>query len=272
MLSRFDLIFKLIDGSDAIKDDNVANFLLNRAIQGAGYECTRSSNSNLNSWNIDKLRAYIATVKSRFHPTITSDASVLLRRHYYECRNSEYIDVQVTVRLLESLIRLAQAHARLMHRTIVNLDDAVSIILLMECTAASTSMSSFNTLYTDPTTYVFPGNGFADVEFILQKRKVLDKYEMLDRLTANEVRVIEDQNLMSQNNFNVQSWDNMEPNDAVIFSTTETDDSWNAEQDLYGRFTQKTTPSPSFRHTREDIGNDFGSRDRKKRRRNHSAD
>lgn len=272
LLSRFDLIFKLIDGSDAIKDDNVANFLLNRAIQGAGYECTRSSNSNLNSWNIDKLRAYIATVKSRFHPTITSDASVLLRRHYYECRNSEYIEVQVTVRLLESLIRLAQAHARLMHRTIVNLDDAVAIILLMECTAASTSMSSFNTLYTDPTTYVFPGNGFADVEFILQKRKVLDKYEMLDRLTANEVRVIEDQNLMSQNNFNVQSWDNMEPNDAVIFSTTETDDSWNAEQDLYGRLTQKTTPSPSFRHTREDIGNDFGSRDRKKRRRNHSAD
>ena len=33
LLSRFDLIFKLIDGSDPSKDDNVATFLLNRAIQ-----------------------------------------------------------------------------------------------------------------------------------------------------------------------------------------------------------------------------------------------
>lgn len=33
LLSRFDLIFKLIDGSDASKDDNIATFLLNRAIQ-----------------------------------------------------------------------------------------------------------------------------------------------------------------------------------------------------------------------------------------------
>ena len=34
LLSRFDLIFKLIDGSDSTKDDNIATFLLNRAIQG----------------------------------------------------------------------------------------------------------------------------------------------------------------------------------------------------------------------------------------------
>lgn len=33
LLSRFDLIFKLIDGSDVNKDNNIATFLLNRAIQ-----------------------------------------------------------------------------------------------------------------------------------------------------------------------------------------------------------------------------------------------
>ena len=32
LLSRFDIIFKLIDGSDITKDDNIATFLLNRAI------------------------------------------------------------------------------------------------------------------------------------------------------------------------------------------------------------------------------------------------
>jgi len=33
LLSRFDLIFKLIDTSDPVKDENVATFLLNRAIK-----------------------------------------------------------------------------------------------------------------------------------------------------------------------------------------------------------------------------------------------
>lgn len=37
LLSRFDLIFKLIDGSDPSKDDNVATFLLSRAIQVSHY-------------------------------------------------------------------------------------------------------------------------------------------------------------------------------------------------------------------------------------------
>lgn len=117
LLSRFDLIFKLVDGIDATKDDNVATFLLNWAIQGSGYGCDKPTNnfSKRSPWNIDKLRAYIATIKSCFHPTISPNASMLLERHYSECRMSEYIEVQVTVRLLESLIRLSQANARLMH-------------------------------------------------------------------------------------------------------------------------------------------------------------
>jgi DNA replicative helicase MCM subunit Mcm2 (Cdc46/Mcm family) len=83
-LSRFDLTFKLVDGIDVTTDANVATFLLNWAIQGSGYGCDKPTNdfSKRSPWNIDKLRAYIATIKSCFHPTISPNASMLLGRHY----------------------------------------------------------------------------------------------------------------------------------------------------------------------------------------------
>lgn len=33
LLSRFDIIFKMVDSSDAMRDSNIATYLLNRAIQ-----------------------------------------------------------------------------------------------------------------------------------------------------------------------------------------------------------------------------------------------
>lgn len=307
LLSRFDLIFKLIDGGDATKDDNVATFLLNRAIQGSGYECAKATNnfSKRSPWNIDKLRAYIATIKSCFHPTISPDASMLLERHYSECRISEYIEVQVTVRLLESLIRLSQAHARLMHRNVVELDDAVAVILLMECSVASTSASSFNTLFRDPTTTVFPDeDGTADMEFILDKRKVLEKYELLEYLTPDEAHAIENYNAGTIMHSDATGWENIETNLPVSYPSSipiggaSMQQEWSttnpvvATQDHYGRYTQKATPSKATHSPsssmkprndnqldqRNDIDQVFhtqhqGFDHRKpKRRRNHSAD
>jgi len=302
LLSRFDLIFKLIDGSDATKDDNIATFLLNRAIQGSGYECAKAANnfSKRSPWNIDKLRAYIATIKSCFHPTISPNASMLLERHYSECRMSEYIEVQVTVRLLESLIRLSQAHARLMHRNVVELDDAVAVILLMECSVASTSSSSFNNLFRDPSSTVFPDeDGTADMEFILDKKKVLEKYDLLEYLTPDEAHAIEKYNVGTMQHSDATGWENIETNLPVSYPSSiptgsaSRQQEWStsnpvvATQDHYGRYTQKATPSPSSRmiprnddqlDQRNDNDQVFHTQHqgfdhrRTKRRRNHSAD
>ena len=80
---------------------------------------------------MEKLRAYIATVKARFHPQLSADAAQLLERHYQKCRLTDSSTVTHTVRLLESLIRLSQAHARLMYRNLVEIQDAVASIHLV---------------------------------------------------------------------------------------------------------------------------------------------
>jgi DNA replicative helicase MCM subunit Mcm2 (Cdc46/Mcm family) len=65
---------------------------------------------------MEKSRAYIAVVGHRFHPTLSDDAATLLEKHFERCHLSESATIPVNVRFLESIIRLSQAHARLMYR------------------------------------------------------------------------------------------------------------------------------------------------------------
>ena len=141
---------------------------------------------------MDKLRAYIATVKSRFHPTLSRDAAILLQKHYEKCRASDTLSLHITVRFFESLIRLSQAHARLMYRDIVQLEDAVSIILLVESSVASftSGFHGDDCFSKDPLNTIFPHEQEADFEFLCEKVKVLDRYEMRDRLSEEECRIL----------------------------------------------------------------------------------
>mmetsp|Transcript_35871 Transcript_35871/g.107084 ORF Transcript_35871/g.107084 Transcript_35871/m.107084 type:complete len:504 (-) Transcript_35871:82-1593(-) len=220
LLSRFDLVFRLVDANDQERDDNIATYLLDRAILGSGYDCANkpSSSSSPNgkagtpsrksdgndadissasTWSMDKLRAYVAAVKARFHPELTSDAATLLDRHYRRCRTTDSATVARTVRLLESLIRLSQAHARLMYREEVTVRDAAAAILLMECSAAT--LYGYNPrfspdgdddpiLFRDPMTTPFPPDGYDDVLFLCDMYRLLRRYDMLDRMTNEERR------------------------------------------------------------------------------------
>lgn len=68
------------------------------------------------------------------NPLITPEANEILGCYYKSCRAHPARDpARTTVRLLDSLMRLAQAHARLVFRNEVSVLDAVTVIRLMEC-------------------------------------------------------------------------------------------------------------------------------------------
>jgi hypothetical protein len=102
--------------------------------------------------------------------------------------------IPVTVRYFESLIRLSQAHARLMFRDTVTLDDAVAVILLMECSAYSTSESNFRSnqyfFYKDPMSTVFPEDHEADLGFLHDKFHLLNQYSMKEYISAEEISIL----------------------------------------------------------------------------------
>ncbi len=90
--------------------------------------------SNATFWGVDKLQKYVAFVKEEFRPKLTPQAMQVLEQYYTLQRSSEHRSVALTtVRLIESLIRLSEAHARLMCRNSVTLQDAVVAVLCVEC-------------------------------------------------------------------------------------------------------------------------------------------
>lgn len=120
LLSRFDLVFILIDQPDEESDSIKSNFIL-----GGGNKAQKSL------FTPGQLQYFLK--KSRdIAPPITEEASEILGK-YFDCIRSNE-DVVVTIRHLESLLRLSQAHARLCLRQEVTIFDTTSVILLMEST------------------------------------------------------------------------------------------------------------------------------------------
>jgi len=93
---------------------------------------------------------------------MTKECRLVLTEYYKKQRNNRINREasRTTIRMLESLIRLAQAHAKLMYRDDVLLQDAIFSIFLMECSMQNSILfphiSTVKTMFpNDPETEYF---------------------------------------------------------------------------------------------------------------------
>merc|ERR1712079_41860 len=108
LLSRFDLIFLMLDPQDYKFDRR-----LGRHLVSLYYKTEATSSDELLDMSI--LRDYLAYAKQIYNPKLTDEAANLLTQSYVSMRQVGAGRGQITAypRQLESLIRLAEAHARL---------------------------------------------------------------------------------------------------------------------------------------------------------------
>lgn len=110
-LSRFDLIFLLLDRPDPSRDEEIARHILVDA------------HKEQPVLDQEFLRKYLAYAR-RFKPTLSTEASNRLTDHYTNIRKNDSDGIPILPRALHSLRRLAEASAKLRLSQIVALEDA----------------------------------------------------------------------------------------------------------------------------------------------------
>ncbi|KAG6959336.1 hypothetical protein JG688_00010115 [Phytophthora aleatoria] len=202
LLSRFDLILVLLDRMNPRWDQVVSSFILKQAggtstsmkeeaerdeeetsFDPVDEQESRSLKEDSPLWSIQKLQAYICHVKDKYQPQLSRGAMLILQRYYQRQRASDSRSAaRTTIRLLESLTRLAQAHARLMCHSEVAVMDAVVAVFIME---VSKSTDNCSDMLEGGVESVLHSN-FSDNpedEYALQEKLVLE-YLLLQELST----------------------------------------------------------------------------------------
>ncbi|XP_012082281.1 probable DNA helicase MCM8 isoform X2 [Jatropha curcas] len=164
LLSRFDLVFILLDNPDEVLDKRVSDHIMSLHA-GYGEQAPAAKKLRIASQNngsIDMsvrsgslisrlrlepnkdadfaplpgplLRKYIAYARTYVFPRMSRPAAEILQKFYLRLRdhNTSADGTPITARQLESLVRLAEARARLELREEITAQDAMDVVEIMK--------------------------------------------------------------------------------------------------------------------------------------------
>lgn len=165
LLSRFDLIFVLIDEPNERLDSEIARHIL-KVRRGEAEAVAPKIPYEL-------LKKYIAYARKNVHPVLSREAMDEILHYYVKMRrrirggNEEGVKpIPITPRQLEALIRLSEARARMRLSEVVTREDAQDAIRLIEYTLKQVAMDE---------------EGFLDIS-ILEVGKSSRQINKIDRI------------------------------------------------------------------------------------------
>jgi replicative DNA helicase Mcm len=146
LLSRFDLIFSIIDKPNRATDTALAShILLSHKAGEVSEQVSRVKDTKhtkeeqeslmknvLPIFTPEFLRKYIAYAKRNIFPVMTNEALEMLKGYYVEFRATSEETVTFTPRQLEAFVRLSEASARMRLSQEVTVDDSKRAIYIID--------------------------------------------------------------------------------------------------------------------------------------------
>lgn len=177
LISRFDLIFPLIDKPDLEDDRKKATHILSLH-QDSKLPTEPPINKEL-------LRKYIAYARQKINPSLTEEARESMMNFYLQLREQsknlseegQTATIAITPRQLEALVRLSEARAKSAHRTKVLREDADAAIRLMESTMRKIAF--------DPETGTYDSDILTTGRSSKTRNKLLVVTEIIEKLAGN---------------------------------------------------------------------------------------
>ena len=173
LLSRFDLIFIVVDKPNVAADAQMAEFILKNSMTNPE-ESLEETDELLAPIPTNLLKKYIKYAKRTCHPILTNEAKDKIKEFYLELRgqyDSEDAIISILARNLDALVRLSEAHAKMALRDKVLEEDVDEIFKLFKRYLKDTGY--------DETT----GKIDMDRIFVGQSRSSINKLEtLMDRL------------------------------------------------------------------------------------------
>jgi replicative DNA helicase Mcm len=142
LLSRFDVIFSILDIPESRRDMDMADHMLKGHLVG---ELTKRKEEGIRTdvpdtetyepyFEPEFLRKYVAYSK-QIHPVLTPEAMDVIKEKYLEIRKQGEMEgaaVPITPRQLEAFVRLSEASARAQLNETVTEDDALRAVRIVE--------------------------------------------------------------------------------------------------------------------------------------------
>ena len=134
LLSRFDLVYLVLDRVDESSDRRLAKHLVGMYLEDTPHSAAGSGETI----PIDLLTSYISYARTEVKPVLTQEAGEELVKAYVAMRKlgedprASERRITATTRQLESLIRLSEAHAKMRLSPEVDLDDVLEAVRLVK--------------------------------------------------------------------------------------------------------------------------------------------
>ncbi|XP_005108123.1 DNA replication licensing factor mcm2 [Aplysia californica] len=156
ILSRFDVLCVVRDTVDSVQDERLAKFVVGSHMKHHPHntEETNLSENQMGDLKVepipqDLLKKYIMYAKEKVRPKLHQMDQDKVAKMYSELRRESMAtgSIPITVRHIESMIRMSEAHARIHLRDYVNEDDVnMAIRIMLESFISTQKFSVMRTM------------------------------------------------------------------------------------------------------------------------------